>query len=66
MRVIQSLGREAVNSREFDAANIANLEANLGAGRVAAAAQPIVELTSAMSLVLVLFFGGSMVIHGTL
>jgi ABC-type multidrug transport system fused ATPase/permease subunit len=62
VRVIQSMGREAVNSRQFDQANVANLEANLGAGRVSAAAQPIVELTSAMSLVLVLFFGGSFVI----
>ena len=66
VRVIQSLGREERNSREFDRANTANLDANLSAGRVAAAAQPIVELTSAMSLVLVLFFGGRMVINGSL
>ena len=66
VRVIQSLGREERNSREFDRANTANLDANLSAGRVAAAAQPIVELTSAMSLVLVLFFGGKMVIDGSL
>jgi ABC-type multidrug transport system fused ATPase/permease subunit len=66
VRVIQSMGREALNSREFDRANVANLEANLGAGRVSAAAQPIVELTSAMSTIMVLFFGGLMAINGSL
>jgi ABC-type multidrug transport system fused ATPase/permease subunit len=66
VRVIQSMGREATNSVRFDEANTANLQANLGAGRVSAAAQPIVELTSAMSLMMVLGFGGAMVIHGTL
>ncbi len=66
VRVVQSMGRESVNSRQFDEANTANLDANLGAGRVSAAAQPIVELTSALSYVLVIFFGGSMVIHHTL
>jgi ATP-binding cassette, subfamily B, multidrug efflux pump len=66
VRVIQSMGREVENSRRFDEANTRNLEANLDAGRVAAAAQPIVEFTSAMSMLLVITFGGRMVIHNTL
>jgi ATP-binding cassette subfamily B protein len=66
VRVIQSLRREELNSRDFDEANTANLEANLGAGRVSAAAQPIVELTSALSLILVLVAGGQMAIDGGL
>jgi ABC-type multidrug transport system fused ATPase/permease subunit len=66
VRVIQSLGREGRNFREFEEANTANLEANLGAGRVSAATQPIVEVVSAFALALVVFFGGSMVIDGTL
>jgi ABC-type multidrug transport system fused ATPase/permease subunit len=66
VRIIQSMGREAANSNRFDEANTANLQANLGAGRVSAAAQPIVELTSAMSLVMVVGVGGIMVIHGNL
>jgi ABC-type multidrug transport system fused ATPase/permease subunit len=66
VRVIQSMGREGENSRRFDEANTRNLEANLDAGRVAAAAQPIVEFTSAMSMLLVLVFGGRMVIHNSL
>ncbi len=63
VRVIQSLGREARNSRQFDEANTANLEANLGASRVAAATQPIVEVIQAVALALVVFFGGRMVIQ---
>jgi ATP-binding cassette subfamily B protein len=66
VRVIQSLGREARNSRQFDEANTANLEANLGASRVSAATQPIVEIIQALALALVVFFGGSMVIDGQL
>jgi ABC-type multidrug transport system fused ATPase/permease subunit len=66
VRVIQSLGREARNSRQFDEANTANLEANLGASRVSAATMPIVEIIQALALALVVFFGGSMVINGQL
>ncbi|HLF72484.1 MAG TPA: ABC transporter ATP-binding protein [Dehalococcoidia bacterium] len=62
VRVIQSMRREAVNSQRFEEANVANLAANLGAGRVSAVAGPIVEFTSALALMLVLFFGGKMVI----
>ena len=66
VRVIQSMGRETTNSERFDDANTKNLQANLGAGRVSAAAQPIVELTSALSLILVLGVGGAMVVHGSM
>ena len=66
VRVIQSLGREQRNSQEFSETSTANLEANLGASRLSAATQPIVEITSALALALVVFFGGSMVIDGDL
>ncbi|HXH20968.1 MAG TPA: ABC transporter ATP-binding protein [Dehalococcoidia bacterium] len=66
VRVIQSLGREARNSRQFDEANTANLEANLGASRVSAATQPIVEIIQAAALALVVFFGGRMVLNDQL
>ena len=39
VRVIQSLGREQRNLRQFDEANSANLDANLGASRISAATQ---------------------------
>ena len=66
VRVIQSLGREEQNFREFEGANSANLEANLGAGRVSAATAPMVEFVWASALALVIFFGGSMVLDGSL
>jgi ABC-type multidrug transport system fused ATPase/permease subunit len=66
VRVIQSLGREGRNFQQFEEANSANLEANLGASRVSAATQPIVESISALSLAMVVFFGGSMVINGSM
>ena len=66
VRVIQSLGREDANFERFDRANAQNREANLTATRVSAMTQPMVEITSAVALALVVFFGGSMVIDGTL
>ena len=66
VRVIQSLGREDANFRRFDTANAQNREANLLATRISAMTQPMVEVTSAAALALVVFFGGSMVIDGTL
>ena len=66
VRVIQSLGREDQNYRRFEEQNAANLGANLGAGRVAAATQPMVEIVHSVALALVIFAGGSMVIDGSL
>ena len=66
VRVIQSLGREDQNYRRFEEQNAANLGANLGAGRVAAATQPMVEMVHALALALVIFAGGSMVIDGSM
>jgi ABC-type multidrug transport system fused ATPase/permease subunit len=64
VRVIQSLGREGRNFQQFEEANSANLEANLVSSRVSSATQPLVEIVSAASLALVVFFGGRMVIRG--
>ena len=66
VRVIQSLRREDVNFHLFDEANVQNREANLYATRVSAITQPMVEITSAAALALVIFFGGTMVIEGSL
>jgi ATP-binding cassette subfamily B protein len=66
VRVIQSLGREDQNYRRFEEANAANLGANLGAGRIAAATQPMVEMVNACALALVVFFGGAMVLDGSM
>jgi len=66
VRVIQSLGREGQNFSQFERANAANLQANIVATRVGAFTQPMVEIISSFALALVIFFGGSMVIDGTL
>ena len=66
VRVIQSLNREKANVRRFGRANYEHLDANLQAGRYAAALLPSVEILTALGLALVVFFGGSMVLDGSL
>jgi ABC-type multidrug transport system fused ATPase/permease subunit len=66
MRVIQSLAREARNHAEFDDLNVYNRDTNLYASRVAAMILPLVEVTAALAIALVVIFGGLMVAHRTL
>lgn len=66
VRVVQSLNREQTNIRRFQASNVENLEANLQASRLTAALFPFVEILTSLGLALVVFFGGSMVLDGTL
>jgi ATP-binding cassette subfamily B protein len=58
VRVIQSLSREAENTRRFDNVNRNNLTANVGAGRVTAAVMPLVEMSVAAATALVIIYGG--------
>jgi ABC-type multidrug transport system fused ATPase/permease subunit len=64
VRVIQSLSREAENSRRFDRVNSDNLSANVEAGRVTAAVMPVVELLVSVATALVILVGGIRVLHG--
>ena len=66
VRVIQSLNREKANVESFDETNRENLGANLKATRFSAALFPSVEALNAVGLALVVFFGGSMVLNGSL
>ena len=66
VRVVQSLNREQANIRRFGRANRENLGANLEASRYFAALMPSVEVLSALGLALVVFFGGTMVLEGSL
>ena len=66
VRVVQSMNRERVNIRRFGRSNAENLDANLEAGRYAAVLLPSVEVLTALGLALVVFFGGSMVLDGSL
>ena len=66
IRVIQSLNREKANLRAFSKANRQNLMANLQANKFSAALWPSVDALSAGGLALVVFFGGRMVLDGSL
>jgi len=61
MREIQSFSREAATRREFERANISNMEANVEASRIMSAFWPAVSVFSAVGNCLVLWFGGSAV-----
>ena len=66
VRVVQSLNREDANIKQFGTANRENLGANLQATRYTAVLMPSVEVLSALGLALVVFFGGRMVLDGSL
>ena len=66
VRVIQSMSREGENSRQFDRINRTNLRANVQAGRLSAAVQPMVEGVVAMSTALVIVVGGYRVTQGAI
>jgi ATP-binding cassette, subfamily B, multidrug efflux pump len=64
VRVIQSLSREDVNARRFDALNEDHMRANIDAGRLQAAVMPMVELVSSAATALVVLYGGRLVLNG--
>jgi ABC-type multidrug transport system fused ATPase/permease subunit len=66
MREIQSYSREGETRREFQQVNISNMEANVQAGQVMSAFWPVVSLFTAIGNFLVLWFGGTAVMRGTL
>ena len=66
MREIQSFSRETATRREFERANISNMEANVEAGRIMSAFWPAVGIFSAVGNCLVLWFGGTAVMRGAL
>ena len=65
-RVIQSLSREGVNSRAFEAVNNENRKASVEAGQAAALVQPMVDLIAACALAVAILVGGNMALHGDL
>ena len=66
VRVVQSLNREQANIRRFQRSNDDHLGTNLQATRYLAALLPSVEVLISISLALVIFFGGSMVLDRSL
>jgi len=65
MRVIQAFNREDVNARRFDEVNHAQAQSQMRAMTVTSSAEPAVELFTAISTGLVLWFGGSFVLDGS-
>ena len=66
VRVTQSLSREAVNIKQFDAVNKANLDANKRAAKLQGAIMPVTQMLTDSAYVLVLIFGGFQVLNGTM
>lgn len=66
VRVTQSFVREAQNARHFDVTNRANMEANVRAIDLFALFIPAIELVSAIGTVLVLTYGGFLVLRDSL
>ncbi len=66
VRVTQSLSREAVNIKQFDKVNKANLDANKTAAKLQGAIMPVTQMLTDSSYVLVLIFGGFQVLNGTM
>ncbi len=65
IRVAQSFSREMANAQEFDRVNVENLQANIQAARVSAAFFPIVDILGSFGTCLVLWFGGTSVMGGS-
>jgi ATP-binding cassette subfamily B protein len=66
VRVIQSLSREELNSRQFEDVNRAHFQSNLRSARISATMMPAVETLVALATAVVLFYGGTGVINGTI
>jgi ABC-type multidrug transport system fused ATPase/permease subunit len=66
MKEIQSFSREGETRREFQQVNVSNMQANVQAGQVMSAFWPAVSIFTAIGNFLVLWFGGSAVMAGTI
>jgi ABC-type multidrug transport system fused ATPase/permease subunit len=66
VRVTQSMSREKVNLKQFDAVNKAHLDANVEAAKLQAFMMPIVEILTNVGFALVLVFGGLQYMQGTI
>jgi ATP-binding cassette, subfamily B, multidrug efflux pump len=66
MRVIQLFGREEETLRRFERVNRDHLDAQLRSITYYAAFFPVIEVLTAVSLALILWYGGGAVIQGTL
>jgi ABC-type multidrug transport system fused ATPase/permease subunit len=63
-RVVQAFAREDVNQRRFDQLNDENRLANINANTLSSGLMPVVEFTSALATVAVIWYGGSLLLSG--
>ena len=61
VRVVQSLNRQSRNLEQFDEKNTEHLNANLWAGRLSSSLLPVVDILTALAIVLAIYFGSGMV-----
>ena len=61
VRVVQAMNRQRHNLEQFDVKNRENLRAGLSASRLSAGLLPVVDILSALSIGLAVFFGARMV-----
>lgn len=66
MRVVQSFSREMANAQQFDRVNVENLQANIQAARYSALFFPMVDVLGTLGTCLVIWFGGTSVMGGSL
>ena len=65
MRVVQLFGREEASAARFGEINRAHLEAHLRSITIYAIFFPVIEVLTAVSLALLLWYGGARALHGT-
>jgi len=58
VRVVQAFGRERASMQEFDAANLANRDANVAAQSITSAFSPTLDVISSVGLAIVVAYGG--------
>ena len=61
VRVVQSLNRQSRNLEQFDEKNTEHLNANLWAGKLSSSLLPVVDILTALAIVLAIYFGSGMV-----
>lgn len=64
VRAIQSMNREKINMEQFDKINTANFNANVHATRLSSALMPVIEILSALSIAIVVMYGGYLALNG--
>ncbi len=66
VRAIQSMNREKINMEQFDKLNNANFNANVDATRLSSALMPVIEILSALSIAIVVMYGGYLAMNGSI